>query len=247
MHENYRFKYRKSGGKYVFVPTPACDRKAKRLLEWGASIELPSYFFHYRPGGHVEALYQHIENSHFFRIDLKNFFYSIARNRVARVLRQYEFPRNARDYAEWSTVQNPYEDGPRYVLPIGFKQSPLLASLALYRSSIAAAIEEALGRGVFVSVYFDDLIGSSNDVDELRATYDGILAACVQANLVTNPEKLVKPAAAIIAFNCNLTHGSATVTDERMEKFIGERRGPAAEEAFIAYCRRVQRNNHPPT
>lgn len=242
MHDNYRYKH-KSRKKWVFVPNSECDRKADKLLAWGETLTLPTYFFHYRRGGHVEALHEHLDRTHFFRIDLKNFFYSIARNRVARVLRQYGFPQNARDYAEWSTVKSPYGDGPRYVLPIGFRQSPLLASLALYRSSVASAIEEARSRGVFVSVYFDDVIGSCNDPDELRLTYEGILAACVQANLVANVDKLIPPAQAIIAFNCHLTHGKAVVTDERIEQFLLENRGPTAEASFIAYCQRVQRHN----
>jgi hypothetical protein len=161
-------------------------------------------------------------------------------------LRQCGFPGNARDFAEWSTVKNPYSDGPRYVLPIGFKQSPLLASLALYRSAVAAAIEDARNRGVLVSVYFDDLVGSSSDVGELKVTYQGILDACVQANLVANPDKLIKPADAIVAFNCDLTHGSATVTAERVKKFQDEGRGPAAQASFVAYCDQVNSKNHPP-
>lgn len=183
MIENYKSKF-KTRGKFIFVPSLLCDRKAERLLSFGASLELPNYFSHYRPGGHVDALHCHLENRHFFRIDLKNFFYSIGRNRVARLLRRHRFPGNARTYAEWSTVRNPYSDGPSYALPIGFRQSPLLASLALYDSAVASAIEDARGRGVLVSVYFDDLIGSSNDMKHLQITYDGILAACVQANLI---------------------------------------------------------------
>lgn len=61
-----------------------------------------------------------------------------------------------------------------------------------------------LRHGVFMSVYFSDLIGSSQDAKQLRITYDGILGACVQANLVVNPAKLIEPAEAIVAFNCNL-------------------------------------------
>ena len=176
--------------------------------------------------------------------DLKNFFYSISRNRVSRILRQCGF-HSARDWSEWSTVRNPYNDGPKYVLPIGFKQSPLLASLALWRSAVASSIEEAATRGVFVSVYFDDLIGSSNDANELRITYNGILEACQEANLVPNEAKLIEPANAIIAFNCHLTHGRAEVTEERIQKFIDEARGPQAETSFIDYCIRVQRLNYP--
>jgi hypothetical protein len=192
----------------------------------------------------VDALHRHLENTLFFRIDLRSFFYSISRSRVARILRYCEFPKSARDYAEWSTVRSPYEEGPRYVLPIGFKQSPLLASLVLYRSAVASAIEEAAKRGVFVSVYFDDLIGSCNDAHELAVTYNGIMDACQQANLPINTEKLVPPAADIIAFNCNLSHGHADVTEERWEKFLAQKRAPAAEAAFLDYCIRVADKNH---
>jgi hypothetical protein len=245
MFENYRHKYQ-SRGKFIFVPTPECNRRAERLLEFGEGLELPDYFFHYQRGGHVAALHRHIENKFFFRIDLKTFFYSISRNRISRVLRQSDFLQNAREYAEWSTVRNPYPDGPRYVLPIGFRQSPLLASLALYRSAVASAVEDAQHRGVFVSVYFDDLVGSSIDAHELRITYDGVLAACKQADFAANPGKLVEPTSVIIAFNCRLTHGSTQVTDERVQKFLDEHRGPAAAESFAAYCDRVERRNHPP-
>jgi hypothetical protein len=243
MLENYTHKYF-SRGKFIFVPTSECDRRGDRLLRFAKGIELPQYFFHYRPGGHVEALHRHIENRFFFRIDLKNFFYSISRNRVNRILRQSGF-HCARDWSEWATVRNPYNGGPRYVLPIGFRQSPLLASLALWRSAVASSIEEAACRGVFVSVYFDDLIGSSNDEHELQTTYQGILEACQQANLVPNEAKLIEPARAIIAFNCDLTHGRTVVTEARIQKFIDEDRGPHAETSFIDYCIRVQRFNHP--
>jgi hypothetical protein len=231
-----------SRGKFIFVPNAECDRRADTLLRFGATIQLPPYFFHYRNGGHVAALHEHRPNRYFFRIDLKNFFYSISRNRIAHILRQLGF-HSAREYAEWSTVRNPYNDGPNYVLPIGFKQSPLLASLALWRSAIASSIEEAATRGIVVSVYFDDLIGSATDEDELRITYQGILDACVQANLAPNPVKLIEPAEAITAFNCHLTQGHTSVTAERIQKFVDEARGPNAEASFIGYCARVLRNN----
>lgn len=243
MLENYKLRFR-SRGKFVFVPNRECNRRAQRLIEFGSTLDLPDYFYHYRRGGHVDALHRHLECVHFFRIDLKNFFYSIGRNRVSRLLRQSGFPGSARTYAEWSSVRNPYLDGPRYALPIGFRQSPLLASLALWRSAVASAIEEALRRGVFVSVYFDDLIGSSDDPYQLWVAYDGILDACVQSNLVVNPEKLIQPADAIIAFNCHLTYGRAEVTEERIKKFIEEDRGPIATTSFQEYCYRVRHRNH---
>lgn len=244
MLENFNERYQ-TRGKFIFVPNEECDRRGDTLLRFASDIDLPPYFFHYRSGGHVAALHEHRPNRYFFRIDLKNFFYSISRNRISHILRQLGF-NSAREYAAWSTVRNPYNEGPNYVLPIGFKQSPLLASLALWRSAIASSIEEATHRGIVVSVYFDDLIGSSNDEDELRITYDGILEACVQANLMVNPTKLIEPAEEIIAFNCHLTRGRTNVTEERIDKFIGEARGARAEDSFVDYCIRVQERNEVP-
>lgn len=243
MIENYKFRF-KSRGKFIFVPNRECNRRAQRLIEFGSTLDLPDYFYHYRRAGHVGALHRHLECAHFFRIDLKNFFYSIGRNRVSRLLQQYGFSGSARTYAEWSSVRNPYADGPHYALPIGFRQSPLLASLALWRSAVASAIEDSLHRGVFVSVYFDDLIGSSDDAYQLRVAYDGIVDACAQANLALNPEKLVEPADAIIAFNCHLTYGRAEVTEERIRGFTEEGRGEIATKSFQEYCERVRRRNY---
>ncbi len=238
MLENYKLRF-KARGKFVFVPNRECNRRAERLIEFGSTLDMPDYFYHYRRGGHVDALHRHLECTHFFRIDLKNFFYSIGRNRVSRLLRQFGFPGSARAYAEWSSVRNPYADGPHYALPIGFKQSPLLASLALWRSAVASAIEEASHRGIFISVYFDDLFGSSDDLDSLRVAYYGILDACVQANFVVNLEKLIEPADAIVAFNCDLTHGAAEVTDERIAKFYAKFPSVNSRQAFEAYVARV--------
>jgi hypothetical protein len=151
MIENYKCKF-KARGKFIFVPSVLCDKKAKRLLSFGASLELPHYFFHYRPG-----IASSSGKQAFFRIDLKNFFYSIGRNRVARLLRRHRFPGNARTYAEWSTVRNPYQD--------------------------------ALNRGVLVSVYFDDLIGSSSNMEHLQVTYDGILCSMHPSKFSDQPRK----------------------------------------------------------
>jgi hypothetical protein len=100
MLENFDDRYQ-SRGKYIFVPNEECDRRGETLLRFGAQIDLPSYFFHYRSGGHVAALHEHRSNRFFFRIDLKNFFYSISRNRLSHMLRQLGF-HSAREYAAWS-------------------------------------------------------------------------------------------------------------------------------------------------
>jgi hypothetical protein len=240
--ENYRFKY-KSRGKWIYVPNDRCLQRPKQIIKFfKRDISFPAYFYHYKPGGHVAALHDHLKNDFFSKIDIQNFFYSIARNRVARAFASKGL-RGAPTYAKWSTVRSPYENGPRYVLPIGFWQSPHIASLVLMQSPVANAIERARDKGVLVSVYLDDFVGSHGDDALLRDVYGDIQAACVEANLAPNENKLVAPNKAIVAFNCNLTKGLAKVTDERIAKFFSVGRSDIGRQSFEDYLERVERAN----
>lgn len=242
MPVNYDFTYERKG-KHIFVPNEDCVRRGKSLIKFcRREIEFPSYFFHYNRGGHVAALHRHLQNQFFFRIDLENFFYSISRNRVAAGLHDIGF-RQARDYAQWSCVKNPVR-GPPYALPIGFVQSPVLASLVILRSPLAHAIDLANSEGVFVSVYFDDFIGSSADRGRLEIAYEAILGACAEANFVSNALKLAEPAPSVVAFNCDLSHGIAAVTEARVMKFFDARPTEAATRAFESYRARVASANY---
>lgn len=205
-------------------------------------VAFPDYFYHYRRGGHVLALHEHLKNDFFFKIDIQNFFYSIARNRVSRAFAAWGL-KGAPTYAKWSCVATPYDSGPRYVLPIGFRQSPLVASLVLMQSPVARAIERALAAGVTISVYLDDFIGSHASEDVLTTAYEVIRVACIEANLVPNPDKLVGPSKAIIAFNCSLTKGCAQVTDARIGEFYGKFPGLTARQSFEAYVASVAKMN----
>ncbi len=240
--ENYRFKY-KSRGKWIYVPNEYCLRRARHIIKFfNRDISFPAYFYHYKSGGHVAALHDHLKNDFFFKIDIQNFFYSIARNRVARALAAHGL-RGAPTYAKWSTVRSPYEDGPRYVLPIGFWQSPHIASLVLMESPVADAIERARDRGVFVSVYLDDFVGSHGDEALLRDAYQDIQDACVKANLVPNAGKLIAPSNAIAAFNCHLMKGLAKVTAARVAEFYSSEQTKLAQQSFENYLERVERAN----
>jgi hypothetical protein len=227
------------------VPNEYCLRRARHIIRFfHRDISFPSYFYHYKSGGHVAALHDHLKNDFFFKIDIKNFFYSIARNRVARALAAHGL-RGAPTYAKWSTVRSPYEDGPRYVLPIGFWQSPHIASLVLMQSPVADVIERARDKGVLVSVYLDDFIGSYSEEALLRSVYQDIQNACIEANLVPNAGKLVAPSNAIVAFNCHLTKGSAEVTAARVAEFYSVAHTELARQSFENYLERVERANTP--
>jgi len=115
-------------------------------------------------------------------------------------------------------------------------QSPLLASLVLMKSHVAKAIERAIANGVCISIYMDDFIGSHSDPAILRAAYDEIRKACLAAGLIPNPDKLVPPSEAIVAFNCNLAEGAANVTSERVAQYLAKQdRTPMSDEGFEQY------------
>ena len=241
---NYKYKY-PSRGKVIFVPTEQCERKGRRIIKFFSKrVDFPDYFYHYKSGGHIAALHAHLENKLFFKIDIQNFYYSIARMRVTRALRSYAYP-GANTLATWSCVANPIPGTkPKHVLPIGFVQSPLLASLVLMKSPVAQAIGRAIKNGVCVSVYMDDFIGSHNDVGVLQAAFADIRDTSAAAGLIPNPKKLVAPINAITAFNCDLTYGSATVRAERTALYESSpERTPASDAAFEEYRRLVASSN----
>lgn len=242
MTVNYDYSYVKKD-KYIFVQNAFGVRIGRELLEFiDKSVSFPPYYYHYQDGGHVAALHQHLDNKFFFKIDYKNFFYSISRNRVAAALHAAGFGR-ARTFAKWSCVRNPIGNGLRYALPIGFVQSPALATMALMRTNVANVLDGATGRGVYVSVYLDDLIGSGNDQDAVQAVYDDLLAASATANLQISPKKLVAPCTSLVAFNCDLTTGKADVTVDRRADFYAVARSVFSAEAFEKYCESVSANN----
>jgi len=242
MFLNYQFSYQK-GERFIFVPNDEANRKGERLLDFINKKDIfPPYFYHYKKGGHVAALHNHLNGNFFFKIDIRRFFYSISRNRVSSALHDIGFDK-ARTYAKWSSVRNPYEDGSSYVLPIGFLQSPILASLVLLRTPIIRAIERAQSRGVHISVYLDDFIGSGVDEITLRGAYEDILDALDDANFRISCEKLSGPADAIEAFNCDLRQGFCEVSDARVQNFYSKSPSPFSSAAFEAYRLTVNINN----
>jgi hypothetical protein len=112
------------------------------------------------------------------------------------------------------------------------------------RSPVHESIERALNNGVCISVYLDDFIGSHNDVDVLTAAYEDIRQTCVVSGFVPNPAKLVPPSAAITAFNCDLTKGSAQLRQDRITKYLASPDRTALSDAsFVQYQAMVESRN----
>lgn len=238
---NFEYSYRRKG-KPVFVPTTIGRRIGNEIkLEVEAAYSFDPIYFHLRRGGHVAAMHHHRDNRSFARIDISRFFYSVSRRRVQSALDRIGVA-NARFYAKWSTVANPYEN-PKYALPYGFVQSPILASLVMATSQVGDHLL-GLPTPVNVSVYMDDISLSSDDHDELVKAYASTLAVLEADGFQLSTEKLREPAAAIDIFNCELTHGRSVVRNERVAEFFAHGPDQISEEAFIAYCASVEDGNH---
>lgn len=237
---NYTYRYNRRG-KPVFAPSGVGRRigtEIKQAVE--AAYCFDSRYFHLRAGGHVAAMHYHRSHRYFARIDITRFFYSISRRRVQSALDRIGLA-NAAFYAKWSTVKNPYGN-PRYSLPYGFVQSPILASLVVATSALGEHLG-ALPAGVRAGVYVDDISLSSDDLLMLEAEFQTTIDILKADGFTVSAAKLRLPAAAIDIFNCDLGHGNATVRDDRIEQFLANEPSQAAEDAFAAYCASVEAGN----
>jgi hypothetical protein len=135
MNTKWSTRFELKPGKWIFVPTPemiAVGKEIKSAIEkrWSP----PSYFYHLRRGGHVAALRAHLGNAAFLRLDIQDFFGSIGRSRVARCLKSRFGYETAREWAHVSTVRDP-SGAAGSIIPFGFVQSPIVASLCLAESA----------------------------------------------------------------------------------------------------------------
>lgn len=220
MNPKWSSKFELKPGRWVFVPTPeavATGKKVKRAIEkcWRP----PSYYFHLRAGGHVEALRSHLGHDVFLHIDIQDFFGSISRTRVTRCLKDKFGYNTARTYANASTVPDPAVEK-RAIIPFGFVQSQILAAVCLAESALGIYLEK-LNRNpsVALTVYVDDIIVSTSDAALLDQVLQEIEGAAAKSRFVLNASKQEGPAAAITGFNIVLTKGSMSVNAERYKRF----------------------------
>ncbi len=224
MNPKWSTKFQLKPGKWVFVPTRemvALGKEIKRAIEkrWTP----PTYFYHLRAGGHVLALRSHLRNSMFLRLDIQDFFGSINRTRVTRCLKPNFGYAKAREWANASTVVNP-EKAKQFIVPFGFVQSPIIASLCLHESALGRYLAKLRKNKNFaISVYVDDIIVSCKE-NEVDALNNQILSSLEQAaqrsRFVLSAGKMQGPAPAISVFNIDLAHASMRVEEGRMEEFL---------------------------
>lgn len=232
--ENYEFRFLKSGKKWVYVPNELSRKIGEQLHKKILSaFKLDPFFYHLKDGSHVMALHQHRANNFFCRIDIERFFYSVKRNRVKRVLKEIGIAK-PEYYAKWSTVKNPYSDG-GYVVPYGFIQSPLIATVVLSNSPIGTYLR-GLDKSVSASVYMDDICLSGADENQLTKALEGLIEAVNEAGFKINDNKTRYPANTIDIFNCMLEGGNTKVQQERIGEFYSVPRTEHSIKGFETYC-----------
>lgn len=238
--ENFTHSFNKNG-KPIFAPTLLGRKIGNDLKDQvERAVLFDDFYYHLNKGGHIAALHQHRPNHYFARIDIKNFFYSIARNRVVRALRQIEIDR-PEHYGKWSCVKNPFVE-PSYSLPYGFVQSPILASLVLMQSAIGGLLRD-LAKDMTVAVYVDDISISSNDESNLNTAYERLLLSLADSNFIPNKQKLRTPNKGIDIFNCDLKYRNSNVTMERIDSFRATHHGEDSVQAFERYCDQIKFGN----
>jgi len=243
--QNYDYSYNRDG-KPVFAPSGLGARIGQDIKgQVEAVYVFDDFVYHLKKnGGHVAALHTHRLHQFFARVDIKNFFYGIAKSRVQRSLADLGIQR-ARHYAKWSCVKNPF-DGPRYALPYGFIQSPILATLVLMKSAVGSFLRGVAATGhIAVSVYMDDISLSSDDEAALYGAFEQLKAKLQEANFEISAGKMREPSTAMDVFNCDLSHGKTEVRSDRIGEFYAEMRSPASVDGFEEYCARVQEGNSP--
>ncbi len=180
----------------------------------------PGYYYHLREGGHVKALQSHVHNSSFIHLDIRNFFGSINRTRVTRCLKGFFGYSVARQMANESTVFHPDEKTRQTILPFGFVQSPIVASLCLYQSALGKCLHRfRQSKRYTVSVYVDDIVISAEDDSLTAMALDELQVSAGRAGFELNTDKQEGPAEEITAFNIRLSHSGLFVEPERLAKF----------------------------
>lgn len=177
---------------WVFVPT---DETVQNGIAIKKTIkekwQPPEYFYHLAKGGHVKALHQHLNNKYFIHLDIKDFFGSINRSRITRCIKEIAPYERAREIAIESTVRHPEFPTQKFILPFGFVQSPIIASICLSKSALGRHLHHLSKKKEFdVSVYMDDIILSSNSPADLSEQLKLLETAAIRSGLPLNKKGL---------------------------------------------------------
>lgn len=220
MPYNYDLCFKTPQNRWIFVPTLECrDNGYKFVKLIQGKWMLPNFYYHLKAGGHIAALKVHEGNNYFAKIDIKSFFPSISKAKVIRALKDIGMHyKIAELIASWSTVKSK-ENATKYIVPYGFVQSQIIASLCLDKSAIGSFIKNKLPADVKVSIYVDDIILSSNNSNALQNVYNQIIATFDKTGFSVNAEKSHEVLDETTAFNIIMNSEDMQITEDRFTDF----------------------------
>lgn len=230
---------------WVFVPDEETikrgnDIKCKIESHW----QSPSYYAHLNVGGHVAALKSHLSSDLFIRADIHQFFNQINRSRVTRNLKNiFGSYKIGRQIADESVVRRPNIKDKKFILPFGFVQSPIIASVCLRNSALGGYLEQLPKENFIVSVYMDDIIISTcRSMESAEIIRERLIQVADKSGLSLNLNKTIGPAKEITAFNIKLMNGHMEISDERLsdfEKSICESENEYQINGILGYVKTV--------
>jgi hypothetical protein len=224
----------KRGGRKIFVPRGVSliregnsyrvdDEKAERRTDaliqsiWN-KWSPPLYMYHFRPRGMSRPLRFTWRRKFFAKIDLTDFYGSVTRTKVHRPLKTIGFSNSAAfKIAGESTVKH----GSRVCLPMGFRQSPVLASVTL-DTSLCGSILRRNELHSNISIFMDDILLSDDDEDALAESYIQARSALAMSGFEVNLQKSSGPSKHVECFNILMSRNGLRFTDERRARFARE-------------------------
>lgn len=219
MQQFYKHKYEspKKPGTLIFVQTD--NERAAAGIMVGALAKrwpAPKYFYHLASGGHLKLLHLHKHDRYFARLDIEKFFGTITRNKVSHALKKIGFSfADSESIARRSCV---VVDGKR-ILPYGFRQSPLLASIVLDTSELGRTIRKVRG-DLRLSVFMDDiLLSHALSADPIENAIAELNQAATRSHFTFSVEKSQGPAALVTAFHIIMQNESLKLDADRFELF----------------------------
>ena len=207
--------------KWIFQPSENSRKNGLLIKEEIEGIWSPPFFYyHLAQGGHLKAIKAHLKNSYFTRFDIQNFFGSISQSRIIRTLKKPLGYTRAKEIASISTVVDPNSAPRKLILPFGFIQSSLIASICLDQSNLGLYLRElAKKRKVTVSVYVDDIIISTPDKADLEAISNNFEDVANQSNWTLSKTKQQKFVSCVSAFNISLCHQNLQIENQKIAEF----------------------------
>lgn len=242
---NYEYSFEVKPGKPVFIQRDASLEQGRGLT---AAIEDEyqpcDLFYHFRKrGGHVAAMKRHLGNAYFSRFDLQDFFGHVTRTKIVRALRNLGWSHKE---AFADAVDSVVVLKGKRILPFGFHQSPLLATLVLEQSLLGVFLQKLPANGFTVSIYMDDILISGNDQAELADASQQLVEVAASAGFPVSPHKMAAALEEASIFNCLLNQDSVRFLDHRMRKFLAdhEEASDLGKQAIEAYIRAVSHDEH---